>query len=460
MKHTTQTVAPMVERTAEVEPLIRDYGQENRSGIGNRSAVEWLWILWNERQFLWRVSVCTLLLATVVAFLIPKHYQSTTRLMPPDQQSGTGMAMLAAMAGKVGGNSGASGVNLGGLAGDLLGMKNSGDLFLDILRSRTVDDRLIQRFDLRKVYSDRYWEDARKELAANTDLSADRKSGVITIIVTDHDPHRAQQLAQAYVEELDRLVAEVSTSSARRERQFIEGRLKGVKQDLDQASKQFSEYASQNTTVDITAQAKAMVEGAARLQGALIASQSELEGLEQIYTANNVRVRSLRARVDELKRQLQNLGGNSTAPSSNDASDGSGAKPQEFPSIRQLPLLGVRWADLYRQAKIQETVFELLTQQYEMAKIQEAKEIPVIKVLDSPVVPERKSGPHRLLIMVLSTMFAFVSGCAWLLGSTIWRDIDPADSRKILAREVATTVQARAQHWRNRWQERVKSKSE
>ena len=461
MKRTTQTVSPMVERTASMEPLIGDYGQENINGAGDQPMVEWLWVLWNQRLFLWRVSACALLIATVIAFLIPKRFQSTTRLMPPDQQSGTGLAMLAAMSGKAGGGSGiGSGINLGGLAGDLLGMKNTGDLFLEILRSRTVEDRLIQRFDLRKIYRDRYWEDARKDLANSTDLSADRKSGVITIMVIDRDPHRAQLLAQGYVEELDRLVAEVSTSSARRERQFIEERLKTAKVDLDQASKQFSEYASQNTTVDITAQAKAMVEGAARLQGALIAAQSELEGLEQIYTPNNVRVRSLRARVDELKRQLRNLGGDTSAGPSGSTGGNLDPKPQEFPSIRQLPLLGVRWADLYRQTKIEETVYELLTQQYELAKIQEAKEIPVIKVLDAAVVPERKSGPHRLLIMVLSTLFAFVAGCVWLMGNAIWRNIDPSDARKVLVREMATTVQARSLYWRNRLRDRRRNGSE
>jgi len=440
VKRSTQTVTPPIEIPGEVEP--NNNGFDLQGEPSPAGAIAWLWVLWNERRFLWRVTISAFAIATLVALLLPKSYQSTTRLMPPDQESGAGMAMLAAMSGKVG-------MNLGGLAGDLLGMKSSGDLFLDILRSRTVEDQLVQRFDLRKEYGARYWEDARKRLANNTNLSSDRKSGVISITVADRDPHRAQQLAQAYVEELDRLVASVSTSSARRQRLFIEGRLKGVKQDLDEASKRFSEYASQNTTVDITAQAKAMVEGAARLEGELIAAQAELEGLQQIYTANNVRVRSLQARVDELKRQLQKLGGDSSPPPPNGIGDNADSKPSEFPSIRQLPLLGVRWADLYRQTKIEETVFELLTQQYELAKIQEAKEIPVVKVLDPADFPERKSSPRRLSIVGLSTLLAFLAGSVWLLGAALWRDIDSTDPRKVLAREVATTVRLRVQDWRD-----------
>lgn len=448
MNPTRQTVAPAIERETEVKPFIAEYGQENGSEASPVD-IEWLWILWEQRRFLWRVTVLAFVIATVVAFLIPKRYQSTTRLMPPDQQSGSGMAMLAAMSGK-------AGVNLGGLAGDLLGVKNSGDLFLDILRSRTVEDRLIERFDLRRVYWDKYWEDARKDIARNTELSEDRKSGVITITVTDRDPHRAEQLAQAYVVELDRLVAEVSTSSARRERMFIEERLKNVKQDLDAASRQFSQYASQNRAVDITAQAKAIVDAAARVEGELIAARSELEGLEQIYAPEHIRVRSLRARVEELNRQLQKLGGDNVT-----SLDPTDPKSQtEFPSIRQLPLLGVRWADLYRQTKIEETVYELLTQQYELAKIEEAKEIPVVKVLDAPVVPERKSSPHRLLIMVLSAMFGFVAGCVAVLGEAMWKGMDSIDPRREFVEEVATTIKGKTEYWRKRPLARKKKQSE
>jgi capsule polysaccharide export protein KpsE/RkpR len=270
---------------------------------------------------------------------------------------------------------------------------------------------------------------------------------VITITVTDRNPRRAAQMAQAYVEELDRLVAKVSTSSARRERIFIEQRLQTVKQDLDNSSRKFSEYASKNTTVDMTAQAKATVEAAAILEGQLIAAQSELDGLEQVYTKNNVRVRSLQARVDELRTQLHRIGGETYDKPGNNAPEANFVPDkisgQEFPSIRQLPLLGVRWADLYREAKIQETVYELLTQQYEIAKIQEAKEIPVVKVVDAPDVPEKKSFPPRLAIMILGTIFALAGSCAWISGIQRWRKTDPRDKRKLLIQEffAETTAQ-------------------
>lgn len=427
-------------RDLSMAPVYVDPQVSLQSG---ETTAEWLWVLWERRGFLARVAVWSLILSTIVAFVIPKRYESTTRLMPPDAQSGSGMAMMAALAGK-------GGLGLSSMAGDLLGLKSSGALFIDILRSRTVEDRIINRFDLRKVYYDRYWEDARKDLTRYTEVSEDRKSGVITITVTDRDPGRAALIAQGYVDELDRLVAEVSTSSARRERIFIEQRLQSVRQDLDNASRRFSEYASQNTAIDITAQAKATVEAASRLEGELIAARSQLQGLEQIYSKDSVRVRSLQATVNELGSQLHRIGGDASDPSPNQNAAGGKSAAQEFPSIRQLPLLGVKWADLYRETKVQETVYELLTQQYELAKIQEAKEIPTVKVLDAAYVPEKKSFPPRLLLMISGMLLAVCAGAVWILGRSVWQQIDSSDPRKQLGQELFATSVSYWSKWKSR----------
>src|SRR5216684_5943586 len=259
-------------------------------------------VFWADRKFILRAGVYALLASMLLAILIPARYQSVTRLMPPDSPSGLGLGMLSAMTGSAGMQ------GLGGIAGDLLGMKSSGALFVGVIQSQTVQDRLIQQFNLMRVYHDSKIEDARKDLAEHTDVSEDRKSGIISIGVTDHDPKRASAMAKSYVDELDRLVAQVSTSAARRERIFLETRLKAVKGELDDSAKNFSDFASKNTAIDIPAQGRAMVEAAARLQGELIAVQSELEGLKQVYTDENVRVRSARARMDELQKKLNEIG--------------------------------------------------------------------------------------------------------------------------------------------------------
>lgn len=383
--------------------------------------------LWAERRLLLRAAACSAVASIIFALLIPVRYQSVTRLMPPDGQSADGLGMLAAMAE----HSGMGGV--GAIAGDLLGMKNSGALFVGILNSDTVRDAVIQKCDLQKVYHVSKIEDARKELAQKTDVSEDRKSGILTVGVTDHDPRRAATMAQEYVVELDRLVAQVSTSSARRERIFLEARLQAVKTDLDTAARNFSDFASKNTAIDIPAQGKAMVAAAASLQGELIAAESELSGLQQIYSNNNVRVRAAQAKVSELQKKLNELGGAGTQQQLQ-------SENSLYPSIRKLPLLGVTYADLYREVKTQETVYELLTQRYELAKMEEAKEIPVVKVLDPALVPTKKSFPPRSVIATLCTMVGIAFTMAWILGKTRWDAIDAAEPHKRFAVEVFTTL--------------------
>jgi len=393
------------------------------------SFLPYLRLFWKYRRFLFLVGMSAMFASALIAILIPVRYQSVTRLMPPDGQSSSGLGLLAATAGR----NGAEGAT--GFAGDILGVKSSGALFVGIVNSQTVQDALINRFQLMKEYRDTKIEDARKDLLARTDVSEDRKSGIISIAVIDHDPNRAAAMAQSYVKELDGLVAHVSTSSARRERIFLEERLEKVKKDLDAAAKSFSEFASKNTAIDIPAQGKAMVEAAATLQGQLIAAESEVSGLRQIYTDDNVRVRAAEARVEELKRKLNEIGGAGTQGDlKNDNS--------LYPSIRKLPLLGVTYADLYRQTKVQETVFELLTEQYELAKVQEAKEIPTVEVLDPAIVPTKKSFPPRTAITLVGTLLGLMLATAWTIGRMRWQAVDENDPRKEFATEVFTTVRA------------------
>jgi len=392
-------------------------------------------LIWVNRNRLARVMLYALVTSTIVAFLIPSRYESVARLMPPDNQAGSGLAMAAAaMSGAAGGGLG----GLGSIASDFMGLKSTSDVFVGILNSRTVQDKLIAEFALQKLYGARRMEDARKDLAEHTAVSVDRKSQIITISVTDRNPKRAAAMGQAYVEELNRLVAELSTSSARRERIFLEGRLQAVNQDLEAAEKDFSQFASKNTAIDVKEQGKAMVEAAAMLQGQLIAAQSQYEGLREIYTDNNPRVRTVKARIDELQHQLEKLGGKGESSTI----VASPTDDSMYPSIRKLPLLGVTFADLYRRTKIQEAVLETLTKEYEMAKVQEVKEIPTVKVLDVAHIPDKKSFPPRLLIIFVGTAFSFAVATCWIFARNMWSEIDANDGRKVFAQEVFSTVAA------------------
>jgi capsule polysaccharide export protein KpsE/RkpR len=403
--------------------------------------VQMLALLWQHRALLLKVAWRALIVSALIAFLIPTKYDSTVRLMPPDSLGDAGMILSALSAG-AGAGAGKVPTGLASIAGSALGMKNNGALFVDLLHSRTVQTSIVDRFHLRGRFWDRYEDDARKTLDDDTQIAEDRKSGVISVTVRASGPERARDIANAYVEELDKLLSHVSTFSARRERIFIEQRLASVKSDLEDAERQFSEFASKNTALDIKEQTRAMVESEAVLEGQIVAAQSELESLRQIYTPNNVRVRAMQARIDELKRKSLDLGGT-------DASLVPGAMQpdQQFPSIRKLPLLGVEWADRYRRLKVQETVFELLSQRYELARIQEAKEVPTVNVVDQAFVPEKKSSPQRWLIIFLLTFVSVAGASAWIVGMAHWHQVSDDDPGKQLAATIWRTARHRINLW-------------
>ena len=399
-------------------------------------SIEWMRILWDRRPTLYRWALIGLVVTTVIAFVIPPRYTATARLMPPDQ-AGQGLATMMAALGKSS--------ELGSLGAELFGVKTSGDLFIGVLKSQTVENALINKFDLRKVYGEKRYEDARRRLENRTDITSDRKSGIITIRVSDGKPQRAAEMGREYIEQLNRVVVSLDTSSAHRERVFLESRLKEVQQDLEAAEKDFSQFASKNAALDVKEQGRAMIGAAGTLEGQLIAAQTEIEGLRQIYTESNVRVRSLQARIDEYKRQLQKLGGQAPeTEASNQGNAGGSDNPDLYPSIRKLPILGVTWADLYRRTKVEEAVFETLTKQYEMAKVEEAREVPTVKVLDVADVPERKSFPPRLIIMLFGTVFIVAACAVWMLAAQRWRELDPNDPGKKLGDEMFHTFKTRS----------------
>jgi uncharacterized protein involved in exopolysaccharide biosynthesis len=401
-------------------------------------------LLWQHRRTLAWITAISLLASLAIAFAIPKRYKSSASIMPPDQQ-GSSTMLLAALTGHTG-NLGA----LGGLASGLLGGHNSTALYVDLLRSGSVSGHLIDRFDLMHVYHKRHHIDAAKHLARCTRITDDKKSGVITIEVEDRDRKRARDLAQGYLDELNNLVLRTNTSAAHRERVFIEQRLQKVQLDLEQAQLDLSEFSSRSSTVDIKEQTRAMVDAGARVQAELLIEQSGLQSMRQIYGDGNVRVRETEARIASLKAELAKMTGSSAplTPESlhddtgTDSGDGGG-KVELYPPLRQLPRLAVPYADLYRRVRVEETLYELLTQQYEMARIDEAKDVAAVNVIDAPGIPEKKSFPPRLLLTLLLTCVSFMCASVWILFRSHWSTVDVRDPRKALAAEVLPVLRRR-----------------
>jgi uncharacterized protein involved in exopolysaccharide biosynthesis len=398
--------------------------QANRDLLAQSSERSPEWVetinrLWFRRGQIARWAALGLIVSVVLAWRLPK-YESTVQIMPPDNAA-SGLAALALPAlSKT--------PSLGGLAGDLMGGKTTGAVFIKVLESRTIQDDLIGRFNLRRrnfnKYSE-YLEDARSRLGSRTTITEDKKSGVIAVSVRDHDPGLATALANAYVDELDKVMAKVSTSAARRERIFIEQRLIEETQNLEAAEQKFSQFASANMALDVPQQTRVTVEAAARLQGELIAVRGQLEAAKQLYTADNIKVKSIQAHVNELERELGKINsGKSVTAAGLDQSS-------PYPSVRKLPILGVRWADLYRDTKTHETVVELLTQQYELSRIQEAKEIATVKVLDPASSPEMRY-PKPMTIVVVGAVLSVVLACFGVWLHDRWEMWNEEDPRRIL----------------------------
>lgn len=428
MENSGHRYAPVVDHPPE--PPLRHHDDDLAEVEIDSIVSEKLALVWRHRAIVRNWVLLAVAVALALWIFLPRRYDSTVRLMPPEAaSSGSMMNMI------MGSGAGAAASPMLGLAASMLGGKTTGDLYLDILQGPRVLDALINKFDLRKEYRDKYYEYARKDLIARTSLDTNRKSGVITISVTASSPQLAQAMAQAYADQLDSVLREVSSSSARRERIFLENRLKVVKADLDDSSKKMAAFASKNVALDIPEQAKATLTAAARGQAELIAAQSELEGLRQIYTDNNYRVRALEARIAELRQQV-------------DVQQKGDSRPDSMMSwIKKLPVLGVEWAEYYRTATINEAVFEALTKQYEFAKVQEAKETTSVQVLDPPSLPERKSFPKGSYLLIAALLLSTLGASSYIIARDAYERMDPMHPAKVYIEETRARWASR---WRNR----------
>lgn len=321
--------------------------------------------------------------SAIISLLLPKIYASTTSILPPQQES----SMSAGIA-----SSQLSGV--GGLAGGFWGLKSPADLWVGILKSQTVRDAIISRFDLMTILKVTTWEDARSLLNKMIRVTKS-KEDIISITVEDTDPRRAALIANAFVEELDRVNKGIVMSAGGRMRSFIEKRLTEEKVELAKIENAVKEFLEKNGAVKLDDQSKAIIDTIGRVKGQVMAKEVELQTFLSYATPNNPQAEILRAQVEELKGSLREL-------EEGKKGDRSPSKGVFIPTSK-MPGLALQYAQLLRDAKVQETLYGLLTQQYEMARIQEAKDSPTVQVLDVAKVPERKLKPKRASIVILST---------------------------------------------------------
>jgi len=417
----TTEIPELPAETDEVEPV---GDEESGEGLSVRIA-DFARICWLNRKMVFGIVGAGIVVSVLFALSLPNNYVSTTTLMPPDNSSPYSSIMSLVSPGSAAAQ----------LGGEALGLSTPGDLFISILKSRNVEDGLIHGLDLSGHYKSHDIEDARKSLEGATKIDDDRTSGVITISVTDTNPVMASRIASRYVEELNRVVTDNATSAARRERLFLEERVKEVKQSLDDSAKQLSQFSTKSGAIDISSQTKSMVEEGLRLQAELIEGRSQLAALKQTYSEDNSRVRALEAHNAELQREIDKMGGLTSSSGSN-----TGMSDSTYPTADELPALGLTFFDLERKVRVDEALWEALTKQYEAAKVEEAEEIPTVQVLDVANVPLRKSSPSRSLIVEVGTFLSLVLSLIVIAVTTLWKDADPEGEPKRLLTEVTGSV--------------------
>lgn len=319
------------------------------------------------------------LLTAVVSFLLPKTYTAEAKIMPPQQTQSLSASMLGQLA------------PLANMAGKDLGLRNSGDLYVAMLRSRTVADDLIQRFDLEKVYEQKRTIDTEKQLENLTEITAG-KEGVISVSASDRDPKRAAALANAYIEELQKLTQTLAVTEAGRRRLFFEREVVQASDELAQAESALQKTQEATGFFQLDNQSKAIVESAAALQAQVTAKEVQVQSMRSYATAENPDLLRAQQELSALRAGLARM-----------QLGQEGISLADVP-MRKMPAAVLQYLRSLREVKYRESLLELLTKQYEAARIDEARDSAIIQVLDKAVPPEVRSWPHRS-VMVLSMVF-------------------------------------------------------
>jgi tyrosine-protein kinase Etk/Wzc len=351
------------------------------------SLLELLIVLAKHKRIVLGIPLAAAVAAAVTSLLLPNIYTGTTRILPPQQSSSAANALLSQLGGALGG--------LAGLAGGAAGLRNPNDLYVGMLKSRTVADNLISRFELAKVYDEDRLSDTRKRLEKETTIAAGR-DGIISIEVDDKDPNRAADLANAYVEELMKLSKVLAVTEASQRRLFFENQLLQAKDSLTLAEVAARQGLQKGGLAQVDAQGRSMIAVTARLRAEISAKEVQLGAMRAFAAEGNPELQRTQQELEALRRELSRVEGSSSVGAIG-GGDASGKR-------------GLDNVGLLRDVKYYEFLYELLAKQYELAKIDEAKDATIVQVMDKAVVPDRKSRPRWALIVLISTLVAlFIS---------------------------------------------------
>jgi uncharacterized protein involved in exopolysaccharide biosynthesis len=368
-----------------------------------------LLVIAKHNRFIIKLTGSVAILAVAISLIMPNVYTAKTVILPPQQGQSTASMLLGSLGG------------LAGLAGGAAGIKSPNDLHIGMLKSRTVADKMIARFNLKQKFEAKTMEATRAALAGATAIAAG-KDGFITIEFSDKDPKFAASVANAYVEELDKLNNTLAVTEASRKRLFFETQLKMTRDNLAAAEMGFKQTQERTGLIQPEAQGQAIIMAASNLRAQVTAAEVKLQSMGSFATPQNPDYQKLQQNLTSLRAQLAKAERN-----------GVQGRGDIMVPTGKLPETGLEYIRKMRDLKYQETLFELLSKQFEIAKIDEAKEAALIQVVDKALVPEKKSKPKRSLIVILATLMAFFIGVllAFVREASERASQDPASAERM-----------------------------
>jgi tyrosine-protein kinase Etk/Wzc len=354
------------------------------------SLLDLLVVLAERKRIVILTTVGFAILAILASLLLPVRYTATTTLLPPQQNSSLASALTAQL-GSLGG--------LASLAGGGLGIKNPNDMYVAMFKSRVVEDAMIQRYGLMQEYHSKHLSATRKAFERYATVDGNSKDGLIHISVEDHDPHRAAELANGYVDAFRDLSQHLAISEAAQRALFFKNQLDQTKDNLANAEVALEQTQQKTGMIQVDSQARALIEMAASVNAQITAKEVQIQAIETYATDQNAQLLQAQQELASLRAQLAKLGGNQNI------SDGL------IVPKGQVPAASLDYIRRLRDVKYYETIFEILAKQYEVAKLDQAKEGSLIQVVDPAIIPDSKSFPPRTIIVIAVTFLGFFVGC-------------------------------------------------
>jgi uncharacterized protein involved in exopolysaccharide biosynthesis len=349
-----------------------------------------LTLLRKRRRLILQATLGCAALATLIAFIWPVRYTAKVTILPPQQNS----SMAAALSSQLS-NLGA----MGSLAGGGLGLKNQNDMYVAMLKGSTVESAMVEHFELMKQYHKRYVSDARKAFERRATVDGSGKDGLIHLSVEDPDPRRAAELANGYVDQFRALTEHLAITEASQRRLFFERQLLRAKDNLANAEEALKRTEQATGVIQFDSQARALIESATSLRAQIAAKEVQIQGMQTYATGQNAQVVQAQQELQGLRAQLSKISGQE------DTADNGLVVPKG-----KVTEAGIEYIRRVRDVKYNETIFEILARQFEVAKLDEAKQGAVIQVVDAAIPPDRRSSPQRLLTILGGTLVGLLGG--------------------------------------------------